>query len=258
MNQALSSKFALLLCMVLCFQMGTAQTNTLYQQTSEVNNLMVQYDADRGSLSRFYALESSPDRRQRLQQLQNDYLKQLQQLKFESLSTGSKVDYLLFKRNMEAQLDLLKEEEQEYNNVSKWFGFADQIYEVERIRRRGTQQDAQKLAATMNALALQINTTARQLDKETGIDISLSRRAGGIVRGLQAALRSVNEFYTGYDPAYTWWTPEPLKKLESALSDYARSWQQKKNPPRPVKMMAAVSSDSPSDKKNWYASCKPK
>jgi uncharacterized protein (DUF885 family) len=227
MNQALRSKFALLLCMVCCSLVGTAQTNSLYQQTSEVNNLMVHYDADRGSLSRFYALESSPDRRQRLQQLQTDYLTQLQQLKYESLPTGSKVDYLLFKRNMEAQLDLLKEEEQEYTNLSKWFVFADKIYEVERIRRRGTQQDAQKLAASMNALALQINTTAKQLDKEGGIDISLSRRAGSIIRGLQAALRSVNDFYTGYDPAYTWWTPEPLKKLEGALSDYAKSWQQK-------------------------------
>ncbi len=109
---------------------------------------MVQYDADRGSLSRFYAVESSPDRRQRLLQLQTDYLKQLQQLKFESLSTGAKADYLLFKRNMDEQLRLLQEEEQEYTQLSQWFSFAEKIYEIERIRRRGTQQDAQKLAAT--------------------------------------------------------------------------------------------------------------
>lgn len=227
MNQAVRLRFPLILCIVFaCFQ-GMAQNGGLYQQTSEVNNIMVQYDADRGSLSRFYAVESSPDRRQRLQQLQHDYLKQLQQLKFESLTVGARVDYLLFKRNMEEALKLLQEEEQEYNQLSKWFTFADKIYQVERIRRRGTQQDAQKLAATMNSLAIEINGLAKQLDKETGIDISLSRRAASILRGLQSATKSVNDFYTGYDPAFTWWTPEPLKRLESALGDYAKTWQQK-------------------------------
>lgn len=227
MNQAVRLKFILLLCMAVAVQQGWSQTATLYQQTSEVNNIMVQYDADRGSLSRFYAIESSPDRRQRLQQLQTDYLKQLQQLKFESLSTGAKVDYLLFKRNMDEQLRLLQEEEQEYTQLSQWFTFAEKIYEIERIRRRGTQQDAQKLAATMNSLAIEINSNAKKLDKETGIEINLSRRAAFIIRGLQSAIRSVNEFYTGYDPAYTWWTPEPLKRLETALGDYAKTWQQK-------------------------------
>lgn len=227
MNKAVRLQFSFILGIVLSAVQSQAQTNTLYQQTSEVNNIMVQYDADRGSLSRFYAIESSPDRCERLQQLQTDYLKQLQQLKFESLPTGAKVDYLLFKRNMDEQLRLLQEEEQEYKQLEKWFTFADKIYEVEKIRRRGTQQDAQKLAATMNALAIEINSTAKQLDKEGGIDISLSRRAGSIIRGLQSAVKSINDFYTGYDPAYTWWIPEPLKRLESALNDYAKTWQQK-------------------------------
>lgn len=227
MKQALLFKNMFLLCTVFTALSGSAQTTVLYQQTSEVNNLLVQYDADRGSLSRFYAVESSPDRRKRLQELQTGYLQQLQQLKFESLPVGSKADYLLFKRNMDEQLRLLQEEEQEYNQLRQWFGFADKIYEIEKIRRRGTQLDAPKLAATFNALAIAINNTTQQLDKEGNIDISLSRRAGSIIRGLQYALKSVNDFYTGYDPAYTWWTPEPLKRLENALGDYAKAWQQK-------------------------------
>ncbi|MDF2190475.1 DUF885 family protein [Paraflavitalea sp. CAU 1676] len=206
---------------------GWAQTSALYQQTSEVNNLMVQYDADRGSLSRFYAVEGSPDRRNRLLQLQNDYLKQLQQLKFESLPVGSKADYLLFKRNMDEQVRLLQEEEAEYTQLAPWFSFSEKIYEIERIRRRGTQQDAQKLAATANALSAEISGFAKKLDKEGAIDINLSRRAGGILRGLQYSVKSVNDFYTGYDPSFSWWTPEPFKKLDNALSDYAKSWQQK-------------------------------
>jgi uncharacterized protein (DUF885 family) len=227
MNQAVRLKIFLILCITLTTVQSWAQNSPLYLNNSEINNIMVQYNADRGSLSRFYVLESSPERRQRLQQLQNDYLKQLQQVKFESLPTGSRVDYVLFKRNLDEQVDLLKEEETEYGQIAKWFTFSDKIYAIEKIRRRGTQQDAQQLAATMNALATEINNTAKALGKEGAFEAALSRRASSVIRGLQAALRSVNDFYTGYDPAYTWWIPEPFKRLENSLSDYAKAWQQK-------------------------------
>lgn len=228
MKQAVRLRMLLILCITFATVQSRAQKNNpLYHHTSEINNIMVQYNADRGSLSRFYVIESSPERRQRLLQLQNDYLKQLQQVKFESLPTGSRVDYILFRRNLNEQLDLLKTEAAEYGQIAKWFTFSDKIYAIEKIRRRGTQQNAQQLAATMNALAKDITNTAKDLAKEGPIDIALSRRAGSIIRGLQAAIKSVNDFYTGYDPDYTWWTPEPYKRLESALSDYAKAWQQK-------------------------------
>ena len=74
--------------------------NSLYLQTSEVNNLMIHYDADYGSLHRFYAIKSSPERIERLQQLIRDYQQQLSQVDFNSLSTGSRVDYILFHRDL--------------------------------------------------------------------------------------------------------------------------------------------------------------
>jgi hypothetical protein len=201
--------------------------SALYQQTSEVNNLMVQYDADRSSLNRFYYIESSPERRERFEKLNNEYLQQLQALKFESLPVGSRVDYVLFKRNLDDQVRLLGIEEKEYAQIVKWLPFADSIYSIERPRRRGIQPDAQKLAATFTTLAATIEKTGKLLDKESGIDIALIRRAQGVVRGLQNALRNVNEFYYGYDPLFTWWIPEPYKKIDNALGNYAKIWEQK-------------------------------
>src|SRR5689334_8233023 len=75
-------------------QTSLAQTRTpadLYSQTSEMANLMIQYDADRASIMRFYATSgtgdewwlrqarsdyNSPERRQRLLQLNADYTRQ--------------------------------------------------------------------------------------------------------------------------------------------------------------------------------------
>lgn len=220
---------ARLIISLLCLQaaLSAFPQSGLYKQTSEVNNLMVDYQADFGSLSRFYFTENSPERRDRLRKLQRDYLNQLAQLKYESLPVGSKVDYNLFKRDLEDQLRSADIEESEFKQVVNWFPFAEKIYSIEKSRRRGTQPEAQKLAAQMNDLTDEIEKTTKALDKEKGIEIAYIRRAQGVVRGLQAALRSVNEFYMGYDPLYTWWMPEPYKKLDAALSANGKAWEAK-------------------------------
>lgn len=205
---------------------ATGQT-VLYQQNSEVNNLMVQYDADRGSLNRFYFVENSPERRNRFVTLVTDYEKQVQQLNYESLPTGSRVDYLLFKRNLDEQLRLLEVEKKECDQLNNWFSFSSGIYEIEKFRRRGAQPDAQQWAASMKTITESINHLSRSLAKDTTITINLIRRAQGMVKGLQAALKSVNEFYAGYDPGYTWWIPDSYKHLDSALTAYGKRWQEK-------------------------------
>lgn len=94
-----------------------AQPETsLYLQTSEVNNLMVHYDADCGGLHRFYDIKSSPERIARLQDLIQDYQQQLSQMDFNTLPTGSRVDYILFHRDLaEAfrKLQVQKEKQEE-------------------------------------------------------------------------------------------------------------------------------------------------
>lgn len=201
--------------------------SVLYEQSSEVNNLMVQYNADRGSLNRFYYAEGAPDRRERLAMLTADYQKQLHQLKFESLPVGSRVDYLLFKRNLDEQSRLLEKEKQEVAQLKNWFSFAAGIYDIEKTRRRGAQPDAPQWAASMKAITGNIDQSVKALEKENGIDIALIRRSQGIIRGLQAALKSVHEFYNGYDPDYTWWIPDTYHKLDSSLNVYLKLWQKK-------------------------------
>ncbi|HEX6429860.1 MAG TPA: DUF885 family protein [Niastella sp.] len=220
-------KQTLILVCCLLFALSTMAQSVLYQQNSEVNNLMVQYEADRGSLHRFYFVENSPERRDRLVTLTSDYLKQVQQLNYESLPTGSRVDYILFKRNLDEQLRVLEVEKKEYAQLNTWFSSTTGVYDMEKFRRRGTQPDAQQWATNMKAITISIDKLSKTLAKDSTITINLIRRAQGIVRGLQAALKSTNEFYTGYDPAYTWWLPDTYKALDSSLAAYGKLWQQK-------------------------------
>ena len=229
MNQTktiMRKKHILILGILLATMTAVGQT-ALYQQSSEVNNLMVQYEADRGSLTRFYFVENSPYRRDRLVTLYSGYLKQLQQLNYESLPTGSRVDYILFKRNLDEQLRLLEVEKRECEQLGSWFTIAPWIYTLEKGRTRAGAVEGQKWADSMKALTKNINDRMKLLEKDSTISISLIRRAQGTVRGLQAALKSVHDFYNGYDPDYTWWLPNTYKVLDSALTAYAQLWQKK-------------------------------
>ena len=106
-------KYLLYFACALFFVPVSAQKNesVLYEQTSEVNNLMVTYNADNSSLARVYFIKNSPERRERFKKLNEDYLAQLAKLNFDKLPVGSRVDYILFKRNLQQELRTLEIEE---------------------------------------------------------------------------------------------------------------------------------------------------
>ena len=41
-------------------------------------------------------------------------------------------------------------------------------------------------------------------------------------------LTSINEFYNGYDPMYTWWVPKTYQALDEALTAYAAGYSKTK------------------------------
>lgn len=206
-----------------------AQTNesVLYEQTSEVNNLMVQYNADNESITRFYFVKNSPERRARLRKMNEEYLASLEKMNFEKLPVGSRVDYILFMRNLRNELRLLETEEKEYNQVSKWIPFADSLYTIEKLRRRGAALNAVQFAQQITSLQKQITVLSNKLVQEPFMSRQLGDRAYHTVKGLQVALKSIHDFYNGYDPLFTWWVPLPYKSADSALTGYANALRAK-------------------------------
>lgn len=207
----------------------------LYEQTSEVNNLMVQYNADYGNLSRFYVIENSPERRQRLLSTVNEYINKLNALHFDELNTGTKVDYVLFNRNLHEEQHDLQKEAEEYNAIKQWIPFADTIYAIEKSRRRGAVLDAQQVAFTLNSISKNVKSLQQQLNKEPSIAFDLGKRAEGTIQGLRDALKSTFDFYNGYDPLFTWWIPQPYHKLDSILVVYSDSIKTKEKSITPQK-----------------------
>lgn len=183
---------------------------------------MVKYNADYGSLHRFYFMESSPDRIRRLKELNQEYLKQLDAMDYESLGTGARVDFLMFRRDVGEDLRQLILEEQELAQVQKWLPFAPYLYEIERERRRGKSLDWQEVAKKLNATARQIEEVSAKLKGSEPFDLRLAKRASSAVNGIRKGIENIHTFYNEYDPQYTWWVAMPIQRVDSLLTGYEK------------------------------------
>nr|WP_234737086.1 DUF885 family protein [Tellurirhabdus bombi] len=196
---------------------------------------MTQYNADRGSLTRFYTVENSPERRERFKKLDNEYMQQLKSVDFDKLPVDSQVDYVLFQRTLQMDLRELDIEAAEVAKTQAWFPFAERMYALEKQRRRGIAMNGEQVAADLAKLTKEVAEAQKTVEKLEKIDPIIAQRAEGTANGLKSALKSVYEFYNGYDPMFTWWVPEPYRKLDEALGAYAALFAKKGKPAAPAK-----------------------
>jgi uncharacterized protein (DUF885 family) len=182
--------------------------------------LLQQYQADKGSLERFYVIDASPERRSRFIEFNKEYLNKLTTYSFNALSQSDKVDYLLFKSQLNAYITDLNEEEANYQKTKNWVDFASIIYAQEKARRRGASIDGEKTALSWNRLNKEILVKMMELEKAPLLAKPMAMHINKTIRGYKKALKSINDFYNGYDPMYSWWTAQSLKKLDSAFDQY--------------------------------------
>ncbi|WP_373514298.1 DUF885 family protein [Persicitalea sp.] len=234
------------ICSVFLFSKNYTQAQTpatpfdLYAQTSEVAGLILQYGQDIRAIRYFYSPTvknryfgeaanglNSPEQRQRLVEVDENYLKKLAALDFEAMSKYGQVDYILLKRSIEDHKLGLSQEEQEYGQITKYVPFAEPIYQLEKGRRRGATVDGQQVAASLDKLNKEVSAAAEKLKKVESIDKTLADRGEEAIVGLQARLRSTYDFYVGYDPMFSWWVPKPFQAMDSTLLAYAKIMKSK-------------------------------
>ncbi len=238
-----------ILCLLIVFSIACHQTlisqtpsNSLYLQTSEMHDLMVNYTADWGNISRFYTTSgnagfggggggrggqnntsnyNSPERRARLLQLIDEYEKKMLAVNFDKISVYGKVDYILFKRIVDDAKAKLLEEQDDYSKIVKFLPFSDIIYNLEKPRRRGLNVNGEEVAKQMNEIIKMVQKAKEALKKEESIDNKLAQLGNDAVKALQVVLKNEFDFYNGYDPMFTWWVPKTYTDLDAQLESYA-------------------------------------
>ena len=225
-------------CIFMHFKQAFAQnnSNSLYAQTSEMADGLIKYDADKASIQRFYATGSedlsrsgynSPERRKRLFLLIDEYLIMLNKLPFENWNINGKVDYLLFKRNLESEQYQLLEEQRLYDSIEKYITFSDRIYTLQMPRRRGGAVKGDEVAKELNEINKNIVKAIGSLKAVDSLELRSANLASDAARGLQGSLKDYFNFYNGYDPLFTWWVPKTYGETDSLLNAFATTIRKK-------------------------------
>ena len=197
---------------------------------TELYSTITQLDADYGSLSRFYWINSSPERRERFTSLFKEYQGRLNQMNFDELSQGGKIDYLLTKRYLDNKLHELSSEKEQYEAITDWVSFADPLYEIEQMRRRGKHLDSKRVAKTLDdvnsSLELKITNIKSKVQSKSKSLKKLApleyKRALDVVKGQVRLLGDVYNFYDGFDPQFSWWIEKPKERLVANLNEYKK------------------------------------
>lgn len=219
---------------------SSANIDRLYEQASEVSGMVVQYANDVAAIQYFYGPMAgfggrggggvnSPEQMQRLTELNQSYLTELEKLDFNSFSIHGKVDYVLLKNKIDRNQQSLRKQQTTYSDIVGYLPFAGTIYAFEQKRRRGTSVDGEQIAGQLHQATLDLKAAGLALKTEKEIDSELADYLEATVRDLKSRLQSAFNFYNGYEPLFTWWVPEPYKALDKELDSYAALVRSKSN-----------------------------
>jgi len=195
------------------------------------------YRTDARTLQRFYDVDWSQVRRERMRELAQAWSDGLGALDFDALSQDDRIDYLLFANRLRYELRSLELEEEERAETIVAIPFGDDIADLQIGRRSLRPIDPEAAANQLVALKAAVEEARAGIEAsladggeepnesgESGLDLDriVANRAAGAVRGLRGALDSWYRYAAGYDPLFTWWASEPQEELDQALEDYAR------------------------------------
>lgn len=213
-------------------------SENLYLQTSEVNDIMVRYNADYNSLRRFYTPATginwwernnaggfrSAELRNRQKELVQQYLTELGKMDFDKMNVNGKVDYLLFRRNLNSEAYELQQEDGLYAETHPLFPFEDKIMAIEKPRRRGLAVNGHEVARELEQVRIDLEASIKQFAKSNdSLTKKQSEFAARQTGGLQDVLKYYFNFYNGYDPLFTWWVPVTYKQVDSLLNIYKKA-----------------------------------
>jgi hypothetical protein len=194
-------------------------------------SVIQQFTADRRSLARAYPLAISPSHAARFERFYRDELSVLAAMDFESFSQEDKVDYLLLKNRLTANLHQLAIEKRQTEQIERLLPFEKTIETFVDEKHLMQKPDSERDAALLIAMVKQIAETSKQLDPgpevqagssaKAKIDPVLANRAVEATHELSEALHEWFTQFDGYDPTFTWWVALPYKDANEALTGYS-------------------------------------
>jgi len=191
---------------------------------SALRDTVDRYATDRAALLRRYDVPFSPARQERMRAYYEEWASRLRAMDFDALGLEGRVDYVLLDHEVAYQLELLSREGRQFAEMRSWLPFALTIMDLQEHRRRMEPVDGQQVAATLTALARQVDSVRQSVTANAGAraprDRIVGRRAANLLDDLQRTFRDWYRFYAGYAPLFTWWTEKPYQDADAAIGTY--------------------------------------
>jgi hypothetical protein len=198
----------------------------------QMPELIEQFTADSMALNSTYSVAISPVKMERLEKFYAKKQAMLAAMDFDALSQEDKVDYLLLRNRLAADLHQLAIQKKQVEEMQPLLPFAKTIEDLMETKRLMQRPDAEKTAAALTEMVKQIATARAQLDpkphgaasddtsQKPKIDPVTANRAVLTTTELTSNLKDWFQQYDGYDPVFTWWVDQPYKDANKALSSY--------------------------------------
>ena len=214
---------------------------------SELANVVERYTADQASLARRYDAPQSPDQRLRMREFYSAWRARLGELNFDKLSRDGRVDYVLLDNHLVYQLALLDRQEKNRQETLVILPFADRLLGLQDARRAMTPvngaADARLLATVAKQIdslrvlfetapgrsggAVQAGDTGRPRGMVPHVTKTGGNRAAEYVDQIRGVVRNWYAYYDGFDPMFSWWIKDPFRRVDDALTNYARTLRQR-------------------------------
>lgn len=188
---------------------------------SELRDLVTRYAADKQLLHRFYSVEGSRKRRERLTAFTAAWLDRLPQIDFDRLSRDGQVDYILLKNLIEHDRTLLAREERLVGAMAPLAPFAEDVAKLQEDRQELRFIAAGEAVAGLEKILAAVKAARAGVDSGAiAAEAALAVKADRFISGLRDALKEWYDFYNGYDPEFTAAVPARIAALNEALDDY--------------------------------------
>src|ERR1700691_6068616 len=202
----ISSRYAFLGLVTItgCFFAAPAETPVVPRMPQFIE----QYTADSKSLRETYTVLISPVRMARFEKFYNDEVAALAAMDFDSLSQEDKVDYLLLKNRLNADLHQLAIERQQTADMQTFLPFAETFGTILEQKRLMQRPDAEKDAAALTAMVKQMDAARARLDPKPQaaakpkINPVTANRALLATEKLRSQLKDWFDQNNGYDPLF--------------------------------------------------------
>jgi hypothetical protein len=201
------------------------------RSVSDFRAALVRYQEDRGALMRRWDVPFSERRRARMREFHEGWLDALDAADFEGLNRQGQADWILLRNRIEFELEELRLEAVAYAEMEPVVPFAPTITALQEAQRdRLRKIDARASAETLDALEEGITELTSELRAGGGpaeMKGVVAARAASLTLSMRRVLDDWHQFYSGYDPDFTWWTETPYEAVREALDAHAAAIRQR-------------------------------